>query len=258
MFDNKKYYEIDENWEKFKVNAGLQQKIDLIQSMIPAEVDTILDVGCGNGLITNELFIKSNVFALDRSLAALHYVRTPKINAQANFLPVKSASVDLVFSSELLEHLEDSALREAINEMQRVARSYVIISVPNQEMLKKNTLKCPECDTIFNVSYHFQKFNPNRLKNLFSEFTCTEIHEVGPGWRRYIPLILHIRQNWGNGWFKIPAHRQVLCPSCENRQFQPFKMNPIIFFCDGINKILTRRRPYWLVALYKRKVLNQL
>lgn len=252
MFDNKKYYEIDENWEKFKVSAGLQQKIDLIHSMIPAGVDTILDVGCGNGLITNELFIKSNVVALDRSMAALNYVRTPKINAEANFLPVKSASVDLIFSSELLEHLDDSALREAVDEMQRVARSYVIISVPNQEMLQKNTLKCPNCHTIFNVSYHVQTFNRERLTKLFSEFTCIEFHEIGEKWRRYVPVLLNIRQKFGNGWFKIPPQRQVLCPNCENRDFPSFKMNPIIFLCDGLNKLLTRRRPYWLVALFKR------
>lgn len=253
MLDNKNYYEIEENWEKFKVDAGLQQKIDLIQSMIPAEVETILDVGCGNGLITNELFIKSNVFALDRSLAALGYVRTPKINAQANFLPVKSASVDLVLSSELLEHLDDSVLREAIDEIQRVASSYIIISVPNQEMLQKNALKCPRCHTVFNVSYHIQTFDHERITKLFSEFTCTEIHEVGEKWRRYVPVLLNIRQKFGNGWFKIPPHRQVMCPNCENRDFPQFKSNPIIFICDGINKLLTQRRPYWLVALYKPK-----
>ena len=255
--DNRKYYEIEQNWEQFKVDPGLQQKIDLIHSIIPQKIDSILDIGCGNGLITNDLFMKYNVFALDRSQSALQYVDAPKVNAEANFLPIKSKSIDLVFSSELLEHLNDTILREAINEVQRTAKHYILISVPNQEMLEKNTLKCPECDTIFNVSYHFQTFDSNRLKNLFSEFTCTEIHEVGPGWRRYIPILLNIRQQWGNGWFKIPPQRQVMCPTCNCRNFPRFKMNPIIFFCDGMNKLLTPRRPYWLVALYKRKSENQ-
>lgn len=252
-FDNRKYYEIEQNWEHFKIDQGLQQKIDLIHSIMPQKIDSILDIGCGNGLITNNLLMKYNVLALDRSQAALQFVNAPKVNAEANFLPIKSKSIHLVFSSELLEHLNDKIFQMTINEIQRIAKNYVLISVPNQEMLQKNAVKCPNCDTVFNVSYHFQTFDPNRLRNLFSEFTCTEIREVGPGWRRYVPVLLNIRQQWGNGWFKIPPQRKVLCPNCENSQFPPFKMNPIIFFCDGLNKILIRRRPYWLVALYKKR-----
>lgn len=252
-FDNKKYYEIEENWEKFKVDAELQQKIDLILSIIPKDVRNILDVGCGNGLITNELGARYSAIGLDRSQVALSYVTGSKINAQANILPLQSKSVDLVFSSELLEHLNDKVLQASIQEMQRVAKSYLLVSVPNQEMLQKNALKCPICKTIFNVSYHLQSFNHQRIKNLFTEFVCTEIHEVGPKWRRYVPFLLSIRQKLGNGWFKIPPNRKVMCPNCENTDFPKFKMNPIIFICDGVNKILKRRRPYWLLAIYLRK-----
>jgi len=250
--DNKSYYEIEENWEKFKVDAGLKQKIDLIQSIIPRDVRTILDVGCGNGIITNELGAKYQIYGLDRSQAALQYVFVPKINSHANILPLHSQSIDLVLSSELLEHLNDEILLASIQEMQRVAKSYLLISVPNREMLQTNALKCPKCNTVFNVSYHLQSFNHERLASLFTEFVCTEIYEVGPKWRRYLPLLLNIRQKLGKGWFKLPPHRKAMCPNCENTEFPQFKMNPIIFFCDGINKLLTPRRPYWLVALYKR------
>jgi len=252
--DNKKYYEIHQNWEQFKIDAGLQQKIDLVHEFIPTGVNSILDVGCGNGLITNSFMTKFNVLALDRSFSALQFVSAPKVNSQADLLPIKSASVVLVFCSELLEHLDDKTLKDSIDELQRVAKSYLMISVPNQELLAKNALKCPQCSTIFNVSYHYQSFNPERLRNLFPEFACTDIREVGPGWRRYVPFLLKIRQRWGNGWFKIPSTRKVMCPNCENTDFPPFKMNPIILVCDGINKFLSPRRPYWLVALYERKI----
>lgn len=253
ILENKKYYEIKENWESYQIDDGLQQKIEFIQSIIPGSVETILDVGCGNGLITNKLATKYHIFGLDRSQTALRFLTVPKVNASANNLPFKNNSFDLLFSSELLEHLNADTLSASVEDIQRVSNSYLIISVPNQEMLRKNSLKCPACGLIFNVSYHLQSFSKTRLMNLFSEFECIDIQEIGLKWRRYIPFLLNIRQKLGNGWFKISPHRQVMCPKCENTDFAPFKLNPIIFFCDGINKILTRRRPYWLVALYKRR-----
>ena len=255
ILENKKYYEIKDNWESYHIDAGLQQKIDLIYSIIPESVVNILDVGCGNGLITNHLGKKYSICGLDRSQAALLFLAVPKVNASANHLPFKNDSFDLVFSSELLEHLDDSTLSASVEEVQRVARSYLIISVPNQEMLRKNSLKCPSCGLSFNVSYHLQTFSKARLMNLFSKFECLNIKEVGLKWRRYIPFLLTIRQKLGNGWFKIPPNRKVMCPRCENTKFAPFKLNPIILFCDGINKLLTRRHPYWLVAFYKKRDL---
>ncbi len=252
--DNKKCYEIADNWEVFQVDDHLQSKIDLVEELMPEDVKTILDVGCGNGLITNSLGRKYQIWGLDRSFAALQQVQGPKVQGQADALPLPNDSVDLVFSSEMLEHLDDTLLSAAIREMQRVAGKYLLISVPNNELLAKNAVRCPKCGTVFNVSYHFQSFTRKRLEKLFPEFECLKITEVGRGWRRYIPFLLKIRQRLGSGWFPIPPQRTVMCPKCENTNFPRFKMNPVIFLCEGINKIFTRRRPYWLAALFKRKV----
>ena len=253
MVDNEKYYELDENWQSFKMDLQLQQKIDFIRSKIPDTVHKILDVGCGNGLITNVLADAFKILGLDRSVAALKYLSVPAIRGNVNVIPIKTKSIDLVLCSEVLEHLDDDILYDSIQEIERVAKDYILLTVPNQEMLEKNGLKCPQCGVIFNVSYHLQSFDHARLRNLFVNFTCIEIHEIGKKWRRYVLFLLKIRQQWGNGWFKIPPNRKVMCPNCENTDFPKFKMNPIIFICDGVNKILKRRRPYWLLALYLRK-----
>ncbi|MBC8185982.1 methyltransferase domain-containing protein [candidate division KSB1 bacterium] len=177
-----------------------------------------------------------------------------KVNSDITALPIKSNSIDLLLTSEVLEHLENEALEKAVTELQRSAGKYILITVPNHEMLAKNALKCPKCNSVFNASYHVQSFTTERLQHIFPGFKCLKVTEFGPGWRRYVPSLLKIRHNRGNGWFKIPPSRTVMCPNCENTTFPKFKMNPIVFVCDGINKFTSPRRPYYLIALYERKI----
>ncbi len=251
--DNKKLYEIRENWQEFKLDKNMQDKIDVLLTFIPDDVKFIVDVGCGNGLITNALKQHFEIVGIDRSIAALKFVKNLKVNSDITSLPIKLNSIDLILASEVLEHLENEVLEKAVAELQRSAGKYILITVPNHEMLAKNTLKCPKCDSVFNASYHVQSFTAERLQNIFPNFNCLKITEFGPGWRRYVPWLLKIRQNRGNGWFNIPPTRTVMCPNCENSTFSKFKMNPIVFICDGINKFVCPRRPYFLIALYERK-----
>ena len=254
--DNKKLYEINENWKKFQLDQRMKEKIEILHSIIPDNVESILDVGCGNGLITNVLRQKFKIIGLDRSFAALKFVQGLKVSGNITNLPLKSNSVDLTMASELLEHLDDKTLNDALGEIQRIAKTYILISVPNREMLEKNAIKCPKCNTVFNASYHVQSFDPERLRTIFSVFKCLKIIEFGLGWRRYVPFLLKIRQDLGDGWFKIPPTRTVMCPNCDNTTFPKFKMNPIIFICDGINKFVSPRRPYYLIALFERNFNN--
>ncbi len=91
--DNKAVYE-NFDWESFK-ESNLGDKITKVMEMIPSGVKSILDVGCGNGLITNALGDKFDVTAVDRSENALKYVKTKKIQADADQIPLPDHSFDL-------------------------------------------------------------------------------------------------------------------------------------------------------------------
>lgn len=89
---------------------------------------TVLDIGCGAGLLTNALSkVGHRVFGIDLSQTSLEVARmtdlTQKVNyqmANAYSLPYSDESFDVVCAMDLLEHVEEPAL--VISEASRVLR----------------------------------------------------------------------------------------------------------------------------------------
>lgn len=74
--DNQLIYE-KFDWDGLKENA-LKGKIAKVLEFIPEDVSSIIDVGCGNGVITNILAQHFDVTAVDRSQQALSHVNAKK------------------------------------------------------------------------------------------------------------------------------------------------------------------------------------
>ena len=45
-------------WKDYDGGGIIEKKIPLIESFIPVSVKSIVDVGCGNGIITNHFYRK--------------------------------------------------------------------------------------------------------------------------------------------------------------------------------------------------------
>ncbi|WP_409184465.1 methyltransferase domain-containing protein [Amycolatopsis sp. VS8301801F10] len=81
----------------------------------------VLDLGCGQGSITATLAPSCHVIGIDIHHALLPMPSTVDyINATAYALPLKTASIDVVFSHALFEHLTNPAA--ALAEIRRVLR----------------------------------------------------------------------------------------------------------------------------------------
>jgi len=100
--------------------------------------DSILDVGCGEGFTLERL----QDAGIGKKLEGVDYLDTaiqigrkqfPQFTLrQGNIyaLPYKDDSFDLLICSEVLEHLEHPD--EALKELFRVTKKYVVFSVPNE------------------------------------------------------------------------------------------------------------------------------
>ena len=130
----------EETWKRYReeIEKRMAYYREVI-SLIPSDVKSILDVGCGEGTFLNmltRLGRASTIVGLDVSETALKYVEGQKIRASAGGLPFGNRSFDLVTCLETLEHLKQEVFIRAIEEIKRVTKKYIIVSVPNEEPLE--------------------------------------------------------------------------------------------------------------------------
>ncbi len=102
---------------------------------------SVLDVGCGDGTFLN--FLKGqkrglNLTGVDISEQALSVSKErgfEMIQADvSNTLPFKDKTFDYSVCSEVLEHIANS--EDLLNEMRRVSRKGVLVSIPNIALWK--------------------------------------------------------------------------------------------------------------------------
>ncbi len=132
------------NYNKHSSANPIQQKLienfykTVYKILKPLKVDSVLDVGCGEG-ITLDKFEKEGIgkslHGIDYSDDALKIGKKiyPNLNLKKGDIydiKEKDNSYDLVMATEVLEHLDDP--QKALKELIRVSKRYVLLSVPNE------------------------------------------------------------------------------------------------------------------------------
>jgi SAM-dependent methyltransferase len=263
-----KYYEAPEFWaDGVLTNAGNLQRIDETIALVPRDVRSLLDAGCGNGVFANRLSrarADVEVTATDRSQAALAHVTTAKFAADLTDIPRPDKSFDAVSCLQVLEHVQHQHYDRALGELARLSRRYLVIGVPFREDLLRDFTRCPECLSHFNLNFHFRSYDTANIARMFAPygFECRLQHNIAPvrmlyGQKFYGKLRAALRKP------AAPRFESPLCPVCgyENREFaapaehaqestQP---------AHWLKRLIKKTWPgysvpgYWTVAVFERK-----
>lgn len=121
--------------QKFLINNFLNTVLKEARKVKPR---SILDVGCGEGFILENLRknnIGKELVGIDFSESAIQIGKKmhPNLDLKPGtiyHIPFKDKSFDLVICSEVLEHLNHP--EKAMEELERVTRNNCIISVPHE------------------------------------------------------------------------------------------------------------------------------
>lgn len=146
----------------------VQKVLGMLRGLQPS---SLLDIGTGRGAFLWPLLAalpELPVTCLDRQdyrvadLQAIHEGGLTRLSAligDVTALPFENQSFDVVTMLEVLEHVPDT--RKAVTEVCRVARRFVLMSMPSKE--DDN----PE---------HIHLFNQQQLRALYAEQGVTRVH----------------------------------------------------------------------------------
>ncbi len=252
--DNKKYYELFD-WKSFHHE---DKDFKVFRSLIPEDVKDIIDIGCGNGTITNRLAKEFFVLGVDRSKEALKFVENDKLISSCDNISVKSNSFDLVFSSELLEHLDDETFKKTICEFKRISKKYILISTPFDESLNKGFVECPKCSYRYHMNSHFRAFHLETFSRDFGDYSIKAFKTFGVKVRGYSYSLFKWKQRLSLSKKLVPYFftskwmKKGFCPRCEQQFEGKISKNLIGMFFDILNILISPKKDYWLIVLLEK------
>ena len=236
-------FENASHWERHH-HRDEAARIAATVEMVPAGVNSLLDVGCGDGRVTNRLAEQvPRVVGVDASAAALRYVDGETHQGPVDRLDFPDGAFDLVSCLEVIEHLPEAGFEACLAEIQRVARRYVLIGVPLLETLALKNLPCAICGHRFNQTGHRRRFSKRDLERLLHGMRLLDLRECGAPQRHYYNRgLLMIRQRIAGVYNRSP---NSACPVCGAALFPTnvHERNSISDACDVRNKKLRNRLP---------------
>ena len=159
-------------------------RLAAIDALVLPGTASVLDVGAGDGRVLHHLAATLDgdplLVAAERSRAALEHVRTSRIQASGDALPLSDRSVDTVLCCEVLEHLPPPVYDATRAELARVADRSIVITVPNRENRARADVRCAACGCRYNPDRHLRSFRAEHLEGLFDGFALDRCTEAGP------------------------------------------------------------------------------
>jgi len=141
------YHYFDETYDVQGRFSAYWHQINEVISLQPAKV---LEVGVGTGLVANYLKVRGiDITTID----VLHGLK-PNITASVLAIPFSAQTFDIITCYEVLEHLPYSDFPKALQELGRVARKHVILSLPDVTTVYRLLIELPKMRPIKRLIPH--------------------------------------------------------------------------------------------------------
>lgn len=213
--DSKAYYNQPALWKRDMLPED-HEKLRILRKFIPDDVHTILDVGCGNGAVTNVLPENYDITGFDFSEEALTHFKHKKVLGSTEQLPFDDQSFDLVLTMDTLEHIKPDHYEQTLKELERVAKKYIVVICPHNEKLYERQIQCEYCETIFHVHWHLRSVKYKDLFGCFESLTPEAYTLYSGKWATGGDKFL--KQIWLRDGDETVQFHGAVCPMCGRHQ----------------------------------------
>jgi SAM-dependent methyltransferase len=187
-----------------------RERLSRTYALIPSEARTALEIGFYDLRVTQLLRQRLSVVSIDLPRPLTATDRSGLIFADAQALPFPAKTFDLVFCTEVLEHLS-TVLKRVVQELERVACKNLLVSVPFQQRVWNEMFKCEACGFVSHAMGHLHHFTEEDIVRLFPHYRVVERQLIGTS-ERYAPDWLYrVARRYGNVWIDYQFGK---CPHC--------------------------------------------
>jgi SAM-dependent methyltransferase len=250
-------------WERFwgapprvyaSVSDGERDRIDAIVGLLPEDVGSILDAGCGDGLVANRLHeLGYDVVGVDIEANALERLTSSARVGSVDALPAAEGEFDCVLVADVLEHLPRGSFEAALAELTRVAKRYIVVNSPHEESLVIAQTRCSHCLTAFHSSRHTRSISLDDAARWFPLFDLQSSVLCGERVRPRKPWLQRLGQLLANHWYAAPA---AICPNCGYPADPAPGRRALRIWFAALHRfvgLFQRPRPTEFAALYRRR-----
>ena len=145
-------------------------------------IGTAVDMGCGRGDLLQLLMAKGyDCYGTDQSQASVEAVNArfegnPRFRGAVLGTELPDGIADTVFMLEVVEHMDDAALSEALSDAARILKTggHLVLTTPNDEDLQAAKRMCPECGAVFHQMQHVRSWTAETLSRFveMAGFQC--------------------------------------------------------------------------------------
>lgn len=247
-----------EFWKAYGTAAEYREREDYLLRSLPRGTESLLDVGCGNGLLVMRIDAAGHIplaVGVDTSEAALRQGSFVSVVGGLPKLPFRECKFDVVVCLEVLEHIPDATYSSAVAELARVAGEHIFVGVPYREKLMTKTVTCASCGKESHVEGHLRDYNVHDLSNLI------------PGWRLASTAMLGRRVIRLPEWLSRFRRRflghsyltqDFACPHCGGGVILHPRATPVRavrILGDLLVRVVrgtSLHEPYWIIGHYRR------
>lgn len=240
---------------EYRASPSELQRTDDLLKLMPESGIIAIDIGARDGhfsvLMTKRY---EQVVALDLTQPQIFHPQVQCVEGDATQLEYNDNYFDLVFCSEVLEHIPSDLLTKACSELERVSKQHLLIGVPYRQDLRVGRTTCYTCMKPNPPWGHVNAFDEKRLAALFPNCTVEATSYVSTNKESTNALASKLMDWAGNPYGTYV--QEECCIHCGEKLKQPPPrsfvqkvLTKLAFWTQNLTQRYHKPHPNWIHVL---------